>query len=116
MAKNKTHNEDFEPLEPTVLNMCHRPHCRGQCDGSDRTKERFRPATKHEATDDELFHDRPCNAAADQQDEQTSGSLDAEEMIERGLISTKSVCNHPLSQHEHGHDGQSAHQFTWARP
>src|SRR5438874_2464 len=50
MAKRKPHHEDLRTPEPIVLGVRHRPYCRRHRDGSNRTKERLRPATKHETT------------------------------------------------------------------
>src|SRR5580700_11255585 len=75
MAESKTCDEDTETPEPIVLGMDHRPQYRRHHDGADWAKEGLRPAAKHEATDDELLHDRRRNIGTNQEDQKRAGSF-----------------------------------------
>src|ERR1700686_5864319 len=86
MAENQTRDKYPKTPEPIVLDMDHRPHYRRQQDGSDGTQEGLRPATKHEAADDELLHDRHSNTARNQEHQQSAGLLGAHIRFSQSLI------------------------------
>src|ERR1700681_1318096 len=85
ITESKTRDENPKAPEPIVLGMNHPPQYRRQHNGSDRTKERLRPATKHEAAEDKLLHNWHRNAAADQQDQKSVGVLAAYIRVRRSL-------------------------------
>src|ERR1700730_156902 len=112
MAESKTGDEDPKTPEPIVLGMDHRPQYRRHHDRADWAKERLRPPAKHEATDDEFLHDRRRNAAADQEDQQSTGLLGAYIRISQSHIRADEGYGQGLGQQQERRDRQSAQQFA----
>ena len=116
MAENKTRDENPKTPEPIVLGMRHPPQDRRQHDRSDRTKERLRPAAKHETTEHELLHHWRCDTAANHEEQKPAGLPGARIRVRRNLLRADDICGQGLDRQQDRRDRQGAQQFACAWP